>query len=542
LGGVFADFFAMSNMADEGSRRPEKRSVFVDLDAPENLEQQPVESAVPSQSSNPSSSSAKKRKGSKKPDNPLVPPHEYILEARRIGLQYYERRSSSMLSRTFINLNEEGYHKLCREIHDELVKQFEGSEVYNDWTNFWDHAAWLDKQVTALTTNIKAVWTYHTKKKPDGSDWSLDDHEFVSKIHMVQDWCQRWSSSRGKKIAPWKATLEDDLIAHCVSGTFKWLETSVKPITMPDRKTEGAYGTVKKVMLTKIEHIPSWVPFACKTLKTKNEKEKRQMIVSEAGGCPVKHPGIIRLAFLHPRTMDGYTLWWNGGSLKSFWENYDRKVPENLEHNDIQRDGPTDMSTHDLKRVATYRRKRLDLALSLLVIVGKCHEANYIHNDITPTNILLHFDEWKEDTVYIGICDWGISSRVVEQEPSKYGYPDQAKLEEEKRNRRWVAPELFYRYGEHCSETSLDIMQAKHLYSKAADAYSTGYIAEKIWQEDWNPKYFTTTNKEQYENLLFRLKDLQKPNVRERATVPDVLDLLRKKPHCWTMPACCFRT
>lgn len=60
----------------------------------------------------------------------------------------------------------------------------------------------------------------------------------------------------------------------------------------------------------------------------------------------------------------------------------------------------------ELQWVATYRRNSLRLALSLLVIIGKCHEARYLDNDMTPLSILLHFNDWHANTVYIGICNW----------------------------------------------------------------------------------------------------------------------------------------
>ena len=59
--------------------------------------------------------------------------------------------------------------------------------------------------------------------------------------------------------------------------------------------------------------------------------------------------------------------------------------------------------------VATYRTNRINLALSLLMIVRACHDAKYIHNDISLSNVLFHFDEEKANTVYIGLCDWGLS-------------------------------------------------------------------------------------------------------------------------------------
>ena len=53
-------------------------------------------------------------------------------------------------------------------------------------------------------------------------------------------------------------------------------------------------------------------------------------------------------------------------------------------------------------------------------------------------------------------------------------------------------------------------MQKMHLYSMAADAYAEGWIVALIWQEERDPKYFTTKNPEQYANLKIKLRSLIK--------------------------------
>jgi hypothetical protein len=513
--------------------------MFIDLDDVGEMVIPSTNTLMSSGSSNPSSSGQKKRK---KTQNPHMPPHEFIVEGRAIAVVFYTRRGTTMLTREYVAHNEEGYHKLTRDLRRELESKFEASEKFNNFSDYWLHQDWLDKQVVALTTNIVSNWCYHTGKKEDSSDWDMQNKELVAKLKIIQNFAQQFSSSRKKKQAPWKATIEDAIRAHCVSGTFKWLESSVKVIPMPEQSAVGSYGTVRKVMLTKLESIPSWIFFAGKSLKTTNEKEKRQGIINEAGGCPVIHPGIIRIAYLHPKMIEGYTLWWNGGSLISFLSKYNSKVSESVDADDIEREQGTGLTKEELAWVATYRKNRVNLALSLLVIVGKCHDAQYMHNDITPSNVLLHFDDWKEQRVYIGICDWGLSSRVVEKEPSRYGFPSMEILAKEKKKRRFAAPELFYVYGEQGSTNSIEAMQKTHLYSIAADAHAAGWIAAAIWKEDWNPKYFTTKNPEQYQNLRIKLESLVKEDVSERASVPDVLDTLRNAPHCWTMPDCCYRT
>ena len=80
-------------------------------------------------------------------------------------------------------------------------------------------------------------------------------------------------------------------------------------------------------------------------------------------------------------------------------------------------------------------------------------------------------------------------------------------------------------------------MKKKHLYSMATDVYATGWIAQRIWDEDWDKTYFKTTNTEQYTKFLaLKLDSLLKVDVNKRASVSSVLDLLTKTPYCWTMP------
>ena len=81
------------------------------------------------------------------------------------------------------------------------------------------------------------------------------------------------------------------------------------------------------------------------------------------------------------------------------------------------------------------------------MVVRACHNAEYIHNDISPSDVLLHFDEKKANTAYIGICDWSLSNRVVELAPSKYNYETLDALKKVRRHCPFAAPKLYFLYG-----------------------------------------------------------------------------------------------
>jgi hypothetical protein len=42
---------------------------------------------------------------------------------------------------------------------------------------------------------------------------------------------------------------------------------------------------------------------------------------------------------------------------------------------------------------------------------------------------MLHFSPEKPEDVYIGVCDWVMASRVVENKASIYGYQMKAEME-----------------------------------------------------------------------------------------------------------------
>jgi hypothetical protein len=84
-------------------------------------------------------------------------------------------------------------------------------------------------------------------------------------------------------------------------------------------------------------------------------------------------------------------------------------------------------------------------------------------------------------------------NRFIEEVPSVYGYPTKAKMEKNKKERYWVAPELFYVYGPTNSEIAIERVQRKHLYTKESDAYSVGKLVLHIWNDKWDPHLFKTT-------------------------------------------------
>ena len=147
---------------------------------------------------------------------------------------------------------------------------------------------------------------------------------------------------------------------------------------------------------------------------------------------------------------------------------------ENIKYSDDE------LLLDDLDKVTLHRRNRAKLALSLLIIVEKCHAYGIQHNDLSPGNILLHFPPMDKTKIFLGICDWKMACRVSEEVASNYGYRIEGEMAMQQRLRQHVAPELFYVFGPCGSETSLERQKKKHLYTKGGEAYAARKLASMI--------------------------------------------------------------
>jgi hypothetical protein len=84
---------------------------------------------------------------------------------------------------------------------------------------------------------------------------------------------------------------------------------------------------------------------------------------------------------------------------------------------------------------------------ALLYIMDEVHKSHNIHNHISLDNVLLHFPT-DESQVYIGVCDWGMTTKSTEAMKSLYAFTDTNSEAEEMAKRWWVDPRLAYVHKE----------------------------------------------------------------------------------------------
>ena len=154
----------------------------------------------------------------------------------------------------------------------------------------------------------------------------------------------------------------------------------------------------------------------------------------EACVNPIQHLGMIKFWAVYHKTMESYTLWWNGGSLALFLQKLNSKVLEAITLENIKFSGG-ELLPDELDKVTLYRKNCARLAFLLLIIVEKCHAHGIQHNDFSPSNILLHFPPMDKTKIFLGVYDWGMACRVSKEVASNYGYRSEEEMEMQQRLR-----------------------------------------------------------------------------------------------------------
>ena len=93
---------------------------------------------------------------------------------------------------------------------------------------------------------------------------------------------------------------------------------------------------------------------------------------------------------------------------------------------------PTHMM-QELEMIKAYCMNATKLTMSLIITMARVHKSKLLHNDLSPSNILLHFPRDHIDRIYIGVCNWGMASRFIEEEASIYSYLSKAEMKKNKK-------------------------------------------------------------------------------------------------------------
>ena len=477
-----------------------------------------------------------KKKKRKKPktghDKDLTyPPAKYANFAYEVCLQWYAAKSTQFLEASYLRDPLAGSEKLTNDLEARILTKCKESEEFGDVDLTYNSKlfTWLEDTLKACIFNTKKLVADLRPHTP-GHARDEEAQEFYAKMEWWATAVVKLSKSKSRGMN-WRNEAMRAVFAKNSALSVTWITplTKVKALSGFDR--EGEYEKVRKVHIEGLDSIPPYIAFAGKMPKAKNVHDARVQRSVEALVCPLNHPAIIKIFAIHARTMESYTLWWNGGHLGDLHK-VDRKVSQMVDWHEVKR--VHEIPAEKQKELALFRKHKAKLAWALVYVTSLMHTSGVLHNDLSPWNILLHYPDYLTEIINIGICDWGIASRIDEKAASIYGKPTQKEREEEERGRWWVAPELFYTFGPKNSDTSISIMQSTQKYTEQSDSYSIGKLTEWMKIEDmvhYDKDLFKNADGSKY--LAYKLAQLRDPDPKKRSTCIQVTDLLMSPP--WNM-------
>jgi serine/threonine protein kinase len=179
-----------------------------------------------------------------------------------------------------------------------------------------------------------------------------------------------------------------NLLAQFGSHGVLWILSIVNVLPLSNGDNQGGYGVVHKVWIKRFDCIPRTIELVGKTPKTNDKWETCKQWSTKALACSCKHLSVIKFFAIHTKTMEAYTLWWNGGTLQEMLD-YNTKYSPITDNQTLLWQGGPDMEGWTW--IVTFRWNRVKLAWAFINIMNVVHHCGILHNDLFKENIMLHF-------------------------------------------------------------------------------------------------------------------------------------------------------
>ncbi|MBE3102861.1 MAG: hypothetical protein IMZ40_01335 [Bacilli bacterium] len=395
-------------------------------------------------------------------------------------IAFYESETTLSLDNKYIRYQEECVLKFKTDMKQMLLNALN----VRDWWEETEKNGFnkcLDNKVHDALWNSKVILTkYGRQYRPNDAGFE----EVVLKADLFRSRCAPFAKSHNRigSIAWWKSNdgvAEDQRNRrHLIA-----LPDTARVISVDNKTMQGGYATIRKV---RIEGCPGILPHWEFAAKKSNHYRSRPELAklehqNESMAVRIAHPGVIRFAVVHATSYEGYAYWWNGGTLRQML-NMDNNYPDNIQVR-LMHSNPTEEEVVKAYRLKRFRKKRTELAWALVHIMNAVHIAGHLHNDLSPDNIMFHFPE-DESCVYIGVCDWGMTTLATEPMKSLYTFISEKERTEALERRWWVDPEIAYL---HKAGADVGIIP---MYSRKSEEYAVGKLAQKINAQCMTQAYF----------------------------------------------------
>jgi serine/threonine protein kinase len=181
------------------------------------------------------------------------------------------------------------------------------------------------------------------------------------------------------------------------------------------------------------------------------------------------------------------------------------------------------------RKIAAFRKQQAWLAWAFMNIIDVLHKSGVLHNDLSPSNILLHFPPELPEDVYIGVCDWGMASWSSEEPLSLNWARDEADLQAKKTARWWIAPEMWYMLPQEVDGVVVSPGTKQTKNTMKSEAYATGKLTRYIYNDASSSTLFKGCDTTRV--MLNRVLDgLTKDDPKERWTVAHAVNSMKANP------------
>ena len=417
-------------------------------------------------------------------------------------------------------------HKRAEEIKKNMescIRDAVDGPEFNGDRNLAGFDSWVKNKAQNGVFNLKQLLE-NMFPAPEAGEVVTPRAEKMRQMFLWWDPVAKGLSKTASKIIPWREEKLEKWLRASGPCQLLWIPDTANVVRLKCLKKAGGYGEVSKVQIHGDERLSPDITWAEKTPKTSDLQKARIQVSAEACVLKSTHPGFIKFWVINSVSNAGYTLWWNGGTLREMFIR-DRAHRPNA---NILTMGATEWQLFD--QVRQFRAKRVKLAWALIWIMEALHEANVQHNDLSIDNVMLH---WESDGgLKIGVCDWGCATHSGEEALSLWHSETAEAKEKLRRDKFWVAPELFY------------IQNRKHkdpdvYYTKEAECFAVGVIARQLCNDGDDAKLFANDGKKFWD---ITLNALCNETVANRASLANAKQRMQMSFVGWDEPIDCWRS
>jgi Protein tyrosine and serine/threonine kinase len=480
-------------------------------------------------------------------DDPDKPSEECKAVLFQALFKWFKETNLTSINRNYLALGEtvgkEAFFGRMRRLFEDAIS---GDEWDVEKQKF-GYTKWMQDRLVDALYNTQPVLQKYRKQQ----DQPMNDEELAAFNNKVANFCEMtksWSKKAQKTRNTWQQGTMTEMMLR--GGHLIYLHNQVH-VSYRGKKMEGGYGTIQKCFIQNEPAIPSHWAFAAKTQKGDTAAARLIRFNAEAMALRSAHEGCIKWIAVHSEKNEGYTLWWNGGTIREMLRDeasFNRDDVQATLHAAILLDSRDDYQKklEAAKRVEVFRKKRHELAWTFLNTMNNVHHCHTLHNDMSPDNILLHFPPDSNDKVYIGVCDWAMAGNFNDLKESLYIHESEEAKARMMRNRWWVAPKLNYVIPHAGSSRDPDFERRPNFTPKS-EAYAVGQIAYRIYGGNLSAEYFSKQRKvergdEHFDaatmDLTFRrsLEQLFDPNPEQRPSLNRIVNRFMSGPFNWPVP------